>query len=78
MRLNAPGAPAWGSALARDIERGLRDPFDHPIRLQSFAAAADLPAAADWRWGIVALEDINMVAVSDGANWRRLDTGATL
>jgi hypothetical protein len=37
-----------------------------------------LPAAANWRWGIVAVENINMVAVSDGTSWRRLDKEAIL
>jgi hypothetical protein len=74
MRLIVSGAPRWGVGLARDVERGLREPFDHPIRLQSFTVAT-LPAAADWTTGMIYVSDETggpVPAFSDGTNWRRV------
>lgn len=49
-----------------------------PVRLPEFAAVADLPSASRYRAGVAFVAAINMVVVSDGTAWRRLDTGATV
>lgn len=75
-----PGLPPWVGRLVAAINREFltRDHPQSPVRLPEFAAAADLPPPADWRSALVFVKAINMAAVSDGTNWRRLDTGATL
>jgi len=48
--------------------------WDSPVRLKELAKA-DLPSAADWRGGIVFVNDEAggaVIAFSDGANWRRV------
>lgn len=79
MRLSAPAdaSPALHK-FARRIVEADKEARTTPLRLQEFAAAADLPPAADWVAGLVYVTAITMVAVSDGTNWRRLDTGATI
>lgn len=79
MRLRAPDdAPQSVHRLVKRIVEADKEARTTPLRLQTFDAAADLPPAADWRAGLVYVTAITMVAVSDGTNWRRLDTGATL
>lgn len=79
MRLSAPAdaSPALHRFAKRIVEAD-KEARTTPLRLQEYATAADLPPAADWRAGLVYVTSIVMVAVSDGTNWRRLDTGATL
>jgi hypothetical protein len=51
-----------------------------PIRLRNYTVAT-LPAAASYTYGMVWVSDAatNAIAcVSDGTNWKRLDTGATV
>ena len=51
-----------------------------PVRLKNYTVAT-LPAAASYTYGIVWVSDAatNAIAcVSDGTNWKRLDTGATV
>lgn len=79
MRLFPPaGAPEWLNLFTRDIEKTIRGPRDAPMQLQAYADAAALPDPAQWRHGLAYLSDIEMVAVSTGTAWKRLDTGATL
>jgi hypothetical protein len=79
MKLFAPpGAPAWFNDVLLQIERGFREQNSFPVRLQEFANSAVLPEPSNWRAGIIYVTSITMVAVSDGTNWRRLDTGAIL
>lgn len=54
-----------------------------PHTLQTIADVASLPRAADWKAGQVFVSDIDGagtpgIAFSDGTNWRRCDTLATL
>jgi len=79
MRLNAPAdaSPALHKFSRRIVETG-KEARTTPLRLQEYATPAMLPSAADWRAGLVYVTSITMVAVSDGTDWRRLDTGATL
>lgn len=75
MKINSPiGAPSWLPGVLRDIVRELRTPFDHPIRLQEFTVAT-LPAAADWRGGLIYVSNEvggAVPAFSDATNWRRV------
>lgn len=75
MRIFRPGdAPVWVDAVIRSIERGLRLPFDAPVRLQEFTVAT-LPYASEWRGGLVYVSNESGGAVpafSDGTNWRRV------
>jgi hypothetical protein len=79
MRLSAPAdAPPSVHKLVKRIVEADKEARTTPLRLQEYATAADLPPAADWRAGLVYVTSITMVAVSDGTDWRRLDTGAAL
>ncbi|MDB5699720.1 MAG: hypothetical protein JWN69_2524 [Alphaproteobacteria bacterium] len=79
MRLRAPDdAPASVHRLVKRIVEADKEARTTPLKLQPYATPSDLPPAADWGAGIVYVTSITMVAVSDGTNWRRLDTGATL
>jgi len=40
--------------------------------------AAELPAAASFLNCVVRVTDLNILAASDGASWRRQDTGAAI
>ena len=74
-----PGAPAWAQRLARTISDRFEQLGIHrPVRIPEFAAAAELPRAADHRSRIAFVKALNTLAVSDGVSWRRVDTGATL
>lgn len=42
------------------------------------AAPANLPDPASWRSAIVFVKSIDRLAVSNGTNWLRADTGASL
>lgn len=80
MVIAEPGLPNWVGRLVQAINAAL-DAIMHPnkpVTIPEYATAADLPAVAAWRSALVFVKAINMVAVSDGTNWRRLDTGATL
>jgi len=39
---------------------------------------ADLPSAASWTNHVLRVSDLNILAVSDGSNWIRQDTGAAI
>lgn len=41
-------------------------------------AQAGLPPAAAWPASLVLVTDLNILAHSDGVNWRRQDTGAVI
>lgn len=41
-------------------------------------ATADMPPAADWPDHVLRNETLNILAVSDGVNWLRQDTGAVI
>lgn len=78
------GAPDW----ARTLVRQLNTAFDRirvpqaPVRLLTVADVASLPPAADWKGCILFCEDVGSstpgLVYSDGADWRRADTNATL
>jgi hypothetical protein len=65
-----------GPQMRRVLERDFvsRTP-KHPVKLAEFLQA-DLPAAASWRWCVVAVSDVGCVAVSTGAAWVRADGSA--
>jgi hypothetical protein len=62
----------------RDIELAIRATRDEPFRLASYASPASLPRAADWRFGVVHVASIDVIAFSDGTNWYPLSKGAAL
>lgn len=79
MRLRAPDdAPQSVHRLVKRIVEADKEARTTPLRLQEYAAPANLPPASEWTAGLVYVTSITMVAVSDGTNWRRIDTGATL
>jgi len=78
------GAPQWALTLVNQLKaefNRIRFPLA-PVRLPTFADVASLPPAADWKGCIVFCEDVGSstpgLAYSDGADWRRADTNATL
>lgn len=73
VRLLLPAdGPAWLQSFARSIERALREP-----RLPEFEAAT-LPDPANARGRQIIVSDIPALAYSNGTDWIRADTGATL
>lgn len=53
--------------------QAMAEPWDSPVRLQEFTVAT-LPAAANWRGGLVYVSNETggaQPAFSDGSNWRR-------
>lgn len=79
-----PGA----SEALRDIVNQLNQRFAlaeyplRPVRLPVFADVASLPDAEAWTGGLVYCADVGGstpgLAYSDGTDWRRADTNATL
>lgn len=79
-----------GNATAelRDVVNQLNQMFTRidnpqaPTRLVRYANAAALPPASQWTDCIVRVADVGAgtpgLAYSDGTNWRRADTNATL
>ena len=77
IRLHSPQeAPRWLQAVLQSIERAFREQ-----RLEE-SVAADLPPADRNRGKQRLVTDLNsgagMIAFSNGTNWVRIDTGATL
>ncbi|MED5549872.1 MAG: hypothetical protein VX529_10995 [Pseudomonadota bacterium] len=79
-----PDAPVWAQALVRQLRQlfAAIDNPQRPVRVPVFANAAALPPAGQWEDCIVRVSDVGSstpgMAYSDGTNWRRLDTNATL
>jgi hypothetical protein len=76
---NIPNAPLWARQLIRRINDQFtaRDLPTVPIKLPEFATA-DMPPAADNTARMLWNTTISRVCVSDGTNWLRQDTGATV
>lgn len=79
-----PGAPSWVNALVLQLNQiftGIANP-SRPVRLPVFADTDALPPADQWEHCLVRVSDVGSgtqgLAYSDGTNWRRLDTNATL
>jgi len=62
-----------------ELERAF-DQLSRPMQPQPVFACstADMPPAADFPDSVLRNTTLNILAVSDGANWRRQDTGATI
>lgn len=71
-----PNAPEWFQQWYAQFT--ILQNRSEPVRLPEYATASDLPSAADWRAGEVFLKSIDRVCVSNGTNWLRTDTGATV
>lgn len=78
--LERPTAPEWAQRLVKALEGILNGLVS--VKLRIVDAAADLPSAADWSGRMIYCKDVgggaNRVVVSDGTNWIRTDTGATV
>lgn len=77
--LNATEAPPWAQRWAQYLANFIADLTS--IRTFSVATDADLPSAARWENRQVFVRSIGgtpVVCISDGTNWIRLDTGATV
>lgn len=79
-----PDAPPWAQAMIRQLRQifiQIENP-QRPVRVPVFADVASLPPAAQWEDCIVRVADVGSstqgMAYSDGTNWRRFDTNATL
>lgn len=62
-------APSWLRQVLASIRSGLGDIWDVPLRLFQ---AADLPAAADYRSGLVYDATLPALKYSDGTSWIRI------
>lgn len=49
-----------------------------PVRFPEFPAAANLPSPVQYRSCVAFLKSIDRLVVSNGTNWLRVDTGATV
>lgn len=72
----SPNAPLWAQEFAIAIQQELDTV--RPIQMQSFADSSKLPDAKKYAACLVFKTDIAMTCFSDGTNWRRTDTGATV
>lgn len=80
--------PPGADSKLGDVVRQLRQLFisienpQQPTRLVVFADVASLPPASEWRDTIARCQDVGSstqgLIYSDGTNWRRADTNATL
>lgn len=85
MRVNAtPGAPNSVTNLVTQLNvilTALSFPKS-PVRLPIYADTDALPPASDWKGALVHVADVGSttpgLAYSDGTDWRRADTNATL
>jgi hypothetical protein len=69
-----PGGPSWLPSILQSIQRGLADVWDSPVKLQRLPTAS-LPAAADWKGGIVYDETTSAIKLSDGVTWAAVGGG---
>lgn len=62
-----------------DLERriGLLENPQEPVLVPAYATAS-MPAAASYRYRVILNTTLNILAHSDGTNWKREDTGATI
>lgn len=78
--LDKVNAPPWAQRFCLELEKAFNGLTSVPTRIVD--AAADLPPAADWRGRQIYCKNVgagaNRVVVSDGVNWIRTDTGATV
>lgn len=56
---------------------GLLENPQQPILVPSYTTVA-MPPAADFINGVLRNTTLNILAVSDGTNWKRQDTGASI
>lgn len=77
-------APAWARDLVNQLNQvfvRIANPLS-PTRLVRYGAVTDLPPPSQWEDCIVRVADVGSgvqgLAYSDGTNWRRVDTNATL
>lgn len=75
-----PSAPTWAHMLVNQINQFFTTPFRpyHPTRLYEVERPQDLPDATKYIHSLVFVVSIKRLAVSDGVNWIRQDTGAAL
>lgn len=70
-----PGAPP----ALMDMREGVRELAQPTKPLREYACnSTDLPPAASWTYSRAWLIDLNALAVSNGTNWIRTDTGAAI
>jgi hypothetical protein len=69
-------APDWARRFAASLEDGYVQANPTRPQLLPRLTSADLPNAADWPYCLVALTDINTVAMSTGSAWVRADGSA--
>lgn len=75
MVIISPQAPLWAREFARNITTELNR--SGPLRLAQFSTD-NLPDAAEYEAHMVWNTTIDRVCVSDGTNWLRQDTGASV
>ncbi len=79
MKITAPaGTPAWLAPFAEQINKALGAKPSGPTALYAVDSAAALPPAKDNAERQVYVRSIARLAISNGVNWLRTDTGAAL
>lgn len=71
----SPQAPLWARQFAESINKELNRRV--PLGLKDFTTA-NLPSASEHRYKAVWNTTLSIVCVSDGSNWIRQDTGASV
>lgn len=79
--LNTSVAPDWANKWSEALAKVFATLVS--VRLQEIADVASLPDPARWKYRTVLVLDINgsnlrALAVSDGVDWIRTDTGAVV
>jgi len=69
-------APDWMKRFAASLEDGYVQAAPTRPQLLSRFVSTDLPNPIDWPWCIIALTDLETVAMSTGAAWVRADGSA--
>jgi hypothetical protein len=74
-----PDAPPALAELLNDLRNGLLELAEPTYPHAVFATTTALmPPAADWPSCVLKNTTLNVLAVSDGTNWIRQDTGAAI
>lgn len=76
----SPQAPEWARQFKISVDRALQrlENPKNPVKFPIFADSSVMPPASNWKGCQLYKDDISMMCISDGTNWLRVDTGASV
>lgn len=74
--LNNTEAPSWANRWSEALNKIINGLTS--VQTKIVAATTDLPPPHDWKGRQIWCTDILRLVFSDGVNWIRTDTGATI